>query len=219
MLPYDAGFCYGQCMTLSAETRQKCIEMARRRAKPGTGSSGQLLRERSDVYGTPDVRKYLGDVRFAVVGGLATRLYMAERMTLDADVLISPALLDTVETALAGSGCSKLGTLTIGGSTWSLPEGGTSLDVIAPDEDWIDEALDSAVTGPGDMPYASLPYLVLMKLGAGRMQDLADISRMLGSADSAALEQTREVIGRHRASDLEDLESLISLGKLEYEQE
>ncbi|MFC1462360.1 hypothetical protein ACFLQU_02030 [Verrucomicrobiota bacterium] len=205
-------------MTLNAEMRKKCIEMARRRAEPGAGSSGQLLRERSDVYGTPDIRKYLGDVRFAVVGGLATRLYMPERMTLDADALIAPDSIDSAEAALAGSGCKKLGTLTIGGSTWSLP-GGTNLDLIAPGGNWVGEALDSTVNGPGDLPYVSLPYLVLMKLRSGRMQDLADISRMLGAADDDALDRTREVVGRHRASDLEDLESLISLGKLEYEQE
>ena len=61
------------------------------------------------------------------------------------------------------------------------------------------------------------PYLVLMKLAAGRLQDLADIGRMLGAADDSTLEAARRIVRRYRAGDAEDLESMIRLGKLEYE--
>lgn len=204
-------------MMLSAENRRKCISIARRLVKPGRGSSRQLLRKRGAEYGTIDVRRYLGSVPFAVVGGLATRLYMPERMTLDADVLISSDKLTEAEYALEGSECKKLGRLSIGGSTWQLPEG-RNLDLIALDEPWVTDAISHAVVGTGGLPYAELPYLVLMKLASGRMQDLADISRMLGGADEKMLERTRQLVGHYRSHDLEDLGSLISLGKLEYEE-
>ena len=204
-------------MMLSAENRRKCISIARRLVQPGRGSSRQLLRERGTEYGTIDVRRYLGSVPFTVVGGLATRLYMPERMTLDADVLVLPDKLVEAEHALEGSECKKLGQLSIGGSTWRLPEG-QNLDLIALNEPWVADAISHAVAGPGGLPYAVLPYLVLMKLTSGRMQDLADISRMLGGADEKMLERTRQLIGRYRSGDLEDLGSLISLGKLEYKE-
>mgnify|MGYP001252823881 CR=1 FL=1 len=61
----------------------------------------------------------------------------------------------------------------------------------------------------------ALPYLVLMKLEASRVQDLADISRMLGLADDPALDQVRAVVRTYMDDAREDLESLIALGKLE----
>ncbi len=67
------------------------------------------------------------------------------------------------------------------------------------------------------MPVIALPYLVLLKMAAGRGQDLADIQRMLGQADDSALAEVREVTQRFRPEDADDLESLIALGKLEYE--
>jgi hypothetical protein len=54
-----------------------------------------------------------------------------------------------------------------------------------------------------------------MKLLAGRSQDLADISRMLGGATEVQLINVKQVIGQYLPSVLEDIESLIVLGKLE----
>lgn len=60
-----------------------------------------------------------------------------------------------------------------------------------------------------------LPYLVLMKVQAGRAQDLADAARMLGAASESRREEAREVFRRWFPEALEDLESLIALGRLE----
>lgn len=70
---------------------------------------------------------------------------------------------------------------------------------------------------PDGLPIVDLPYLVLMKLLAGRSQDLADISRMLGGATDPQLDGVRTVINDYLGSAREDLESLIMLGKLERE--
>jgi hypothetical protein len=56
-----------------------------------------------------------------------------------------------------------------------------------------------------------------MKLQASRAQDIADLSRMLGGADEELLGQFRAVVKTYMDDALEDLESLITLGKLEYQ--
>ena len=65
------------------------------------------------------------------------------------------------------------------------------------------------------LPVLPLRYLVLMKFQAGRTQDIADISRMLGLASSSDLDAVRGLFRKHAPGDLDDLESLIALGKLE----
>ena len=58
-------------------------------------------------------------------------------------------------------------------------------------------------------------YLVLMKLVASRTTDISDISRMLGQANDGDLDRVRNTIKVYDRESLEDLESLIELGKLE----
>jgi len=141
---------------------------------------------------------------------------MPERMTLDVDVLILSDDQERAERTLTRAGCEKTGSLTVGGSSWRLEEGET-LDLIALKEPWVAEAIDEAVSGPDGQPYTDLSHLVLMKLSSGRVQDLADVSRMLGGAGAAQLDAVRNLVTRYRSADLEDLESLVSLGKLEHE--
>ncbi len=85
-----------------------------------------------------------------------------------------------------------------------------------------DESLLGAVTleilGPADpqgLPVLRLPYLVLMKVQAGRTQDLADAARMLGGASEEDRRATREVFRRWLPHAVDDLESLIRLGEPE----
>jgi hypothetical protein len=68
---------------------------------------------------------------------------------------------------------------------------------------------------PDNQPVVDLPYLILMKLEASRTNDLSDISRMLGQASERELDEVRKVIEMYDPNSLEDLESLIQLGKLE----
>jgi len=75
-------------MTPKLHRRRTILDIAARRAGPGSGSHPEELREAPGPYGYRDLRPFLGSVRYAIVGGLATRLYMPERATLDADVLI-----------------------------------------------------------------------------------------------------------------------------------
>jgi hypothetical protein len=54
-----------------------------------------------------------------------------------------------------------------------------------------------------------------MKFQAGRVQDLADVTRMLGQASDEALNAARDLFGQYSPADLEDLESLVLLGQME----
>jgi hypothetical protein len=65
----------------------------------------------------------------------------------------------------------------------------------------------------------TLPYLVLMKLLAGRVQDTADVTRMLGAAEAHQVAEVRKIVALNEPNALEDLESLVALGRLEREGE
>ena len=189
--------------------------MATRRAKPGSGSQSEGVREGKRAYGKTVLRQYLGQVPFVIVGGLATRLYMPERMTLDVDILVRIEDFPAAEDALRGAGCDRTGPLAIGRSSWRLP-GGDVLDVVALADAWVDEAIRCAVRDDDGQPCARLQDLVVMKLAAGRVQDLADISRMLGQASEEALAATRRAVSIYCPADLADIENLIALGRLEH---
>jgi hypothetical protein len=151
---------------------------------------------------------------FVVVGGVATRLYMPERMTLDIDILVKTEDRPVVYQDLNCAGAVQVGVLSIGGSQWRLAEG-ENLDVLEADGDWVEAALAQPNYSPDGLPIIALPYLVLMKLAASRVQDLADVSRMVGLAAEDELIAIREAVNLYLPTAREDLESLILLGKLE----
>jgi hypothetical protein len=139
---------------------------------------------------------------------------MPERATQDLDVLVASEHAPKVRELLRAAGYEELQPLAIGGSAWVAPDG-TSIDVVESPEPWVDEALRTALRDPQGLPVLSLPYLVLMKVQSGRTQDLADTARMLGLASEQDRERTREVFRRWLPDAVDDLESLITLGKLE----
>jgi hypothetical protein len=153
---------------------------------------------------------------WAAIGAAATRLYMPERMTNDLDVLIHRKDSEAIRAQLAESGASYQGELRISGSLWRLSDE-FPLDVIESDEAWVEQALTEAKNNrdPQAIPVLPLPYLVLMKFRASRVQALADITRMLGQATMEQCEQVRAIFSRWLPDEQEDLESLIELGRLE----
>ncbi|CAN2040234.1 conserved hypothetical protein [Candidatus Magnetomoraceae bacterium gMMP-15] len=196
--------------------RKQYINIAMKHVKPGSGSNHNFLRNRTLTYTFFDLRKILSLTPFIIVGGAATRLYMPERMTLDLVILVAVEDGNRIEEELTQAGCQKQGSLSIGGSTWILPDK-SILDVIILDFPWISDAIQNPNIASDGLPYIDLPYLVLMKLQSGRAQDIADISRMMGCADEKSLKQTRMIVKQYFPDDIEDLESLILLGKLEME--
>jgi hypothetical protein len=189
-----------------AVRRRLYIKLARKRVRPGSGSGHDVLWARTWRRPVFDLRS-LVNVPFLVVGGVATRLYAPERMTDDLDVLVASDEAEVFYQELARGGAEKQ----------LLPDG-TPLDVLEEDSAWVIEAMAAPSPGPAGLPVIALPYLVLLKMRASRGIDIGDLTRMLGAADEADLERTRRVIRAHLSDAEEDLESLISLGRLEYDE-
>jgi hypothetical protein len=170
-----------------------------------------------------NIRDILPYEAFVIVGGIATRLYMPERKTDDADILIRASDRATVHERLRAGGAANVeeldlrgSTLRLSGSSWVLADG-LSLDVIEGVGAWVERALSQPVTEPATgLPFVALPYLVLLKLDASRAQDVADLSRMLGAAAEPALDEVRQVVGRYMPDALDDVESLRAIGQLEH---
>ena len=200
-------------MTVAAR-RRLLLDMARRRAQPGTGSSRVFLEHRTAVARWPDLTPPLAGIPWAVVGAVATRAYMPERATQDLDILVAAADRGEVRARLHRASFLPVQDLAIGGMTWRSPSGAL-VDVIESQAAWVVDALRSPGQDPQGLPVLDLPYLVLMKVEAGRAQDLADAARMLGGAPEARHQETRDIFRRWLPEALEDLESLIALGKLE----
>lgn len=196
--------------------RRTLVEMALRRAKPGTGSSQAMLLRRTAELQWPRVDLALAPVLCAVVGAVATRQYMSERRTGDIGVVVFSADADRGYQQPRTAGYEYQGQLGIGGSIWTAPDG-HEVDLLEMNAPWLPRAIRDA-QGNRDLqglPILPLPYLVLMKLDSSRAQDLADISRMMGQADVSAVDETLAVVSQHAPADLADLRSLIELGRLE----
>ncbi|MGH7433280.1 MAG: hypothetical protein ACREJL_05960 [Candidatus Methylomirabilales bacterium] len=162
----------------------------------------------------PDLTGILAELRWAVVGAVATRAYMPERSTQDLGILVTPEVAHEVRGRLERAQFEKVQEPAIGGATWRSPSG-RLVGVIESRAAWVPEALQHLGRDPQGLPVLALPYLVLMKVESGRAQDLADAARMLGLASEELRQETRRVFQRHAPDALEDLESLIILGKLE----
>lgn len=163
-----------------------------------------------------DLSDILSSIHWAVVGGVATRLYMPERMTDVLDIVILAKDAKESRLQLRAGGFVYISELSIAGSSWKSPDG-TIIDRLEAKDDWLESALIESQSNRDEqgLPILPLPYLVLMKLHAGRPQDLADIARMLGQASDELLDRVRSLFARYAPADCEDIESLISLGKLE----
>jgi hypothetical protein len=194
--------------------RKQFLALARKRLRPGSGSSLLFLDQRTWTFPVINLNAILPKKSFVIVGGVATRLYMPERFTLDLDILISNESSDLIYACLTKAGAEEIGILSVGERQWKFSDN-TLLDVLEFDDPWVTDALQNPQFSPDGLPVIALPYLVLMKMQANRAQDLADISRMLGAADDKDLEAVRKAIQCHLPGDSEDLESLILLGKME----
>jgi hypothetical protein len=198
------------------QLRRFMIDMVKRRIKPGTGSGHEFMRRRTALNPWPDLRPILEGIEWAIIGGVATRAYMPERMTKDLDIIVHQADGEKTINRLEAAGYRVVSKLAIPGYLMSSPDG-TELDVIFGNYPWLKEALKVPGRDPAGYPVIKLPYLVILKMAAQRTQDWADVSRMVGWASEKELDEVRKVIKRYTPEDLEDLESLIFLGRKEQE--
>lgn len=162
----------------------------------------------------PDLRPILKGIDWAIVGGVATRAYMPERMTKDLDILAHQNDESAILEKLQQAGYQLLERLAIPGYALRSPDG-IEVDVLFGQDAWLKEALSQPILDPAGYPVIGLPYLILLKMGAQRTQDWADVSRMLGLASDSELDDVRAVVAKYTPEDSEDLESLIFIGKQE----
>lgn len=203
-------------MDVRQRIRQTLIDIAYRHQRPGSGSTFALLRERTAQVKFPDLTPILHPIPWAVIGAVATRHYMPERTTRDLDILVRTEDSEVVRRRLKEAGFRYQGKVAAGGSSWLSPEG-MPVDVVERSESWFAQGTVEAQWNrdPQGLPILPLPYLVLMKFQSGRVQDIADVSRMLGQASEDTLRAVRKLFKEVLPGDLEDLESLIKLGQLE----
>lgn len=164
----------------------------------------------------PDLRPILKGIDWAIVGDVATRAYMPERMTKNMDIVVHVNDGEAVIKRLEQAGYRIASQLAVPGYLLVSPDG-TELDVLFGDYPWLNQALKDANQDSAGYPVVKLPYLALMKLQAQRSQDWTDVSRMLGWASDADLDAVRAVVKQYAPEDLEDLEALIFIGKREQE--
>jgi hypothetical protein len=198
------------------QMRRFMIDMVLRRVKPGTGSGHDFLRRRTAMNPWPDLRLILQGIPWALIGGVATRAYMAERVTKDMDIVVHERDGETAVKKLEEAGYRIGSHLALPGYLMLAPDG-TELDVLFGKYPWLSDALNQPKTDPAGYPVVALPYLILLKMEAQRPQDWADVSRMLGWASDADLNEVRKVVARYSPQDVEDLESLIFIGRKEQE--
>lgn len=193
-----------------------------RRQGAGTGSNFSYLmtlplrrivnESLDDILGVP----------YVVIGGVATRLYVPERMTLDLDVLVRLDDFSEVCERLCEGGATKVGKLAFPdsrlgliGETWHI-KAMAPLDVIGAPGLWVDEALDGASRDETGLRIAPRATLVALKLDASRGIDQGDLTRLLGSANEDELRVVRALVAKLLPDDTEDLESYVTLGRLEF---
>jgi hypothetical protein len=202
-------------LTLPKNRRKLFIEIALRRCRPGSGSSREFLLKRTWKRPVTNLNNLIKETPFVIVGGIATRLYMPERATANLDILVLTRDAKNIYRELEETGSKKIEKLKINGTSLQLPDN-TYLSVIESQQPWVEEAVNNPNLAPNGLPIIALPYLILMKLKASRSIDMGDLGRMLGGADENALEEIRKTIKIYLPDAVEDLESLIYLGKLEY---
>lgn len=164
----------------------------------------------------PDLRELLQGLDWVIVGGVATRAYMPERMTNDLDILIRAGDGPLVLERLSQAGYVLVSSLAIPGYLLRSSEG-VELDLLLGESPWLNEALARPERDQAGYPIIRLPYLVLLKMTAARGRDIGDLTTMLGLASAESLAEIRTTVARYSPEDRDDLETLIYLGRREME--
>ena len=107
----------------------------------------------------PDLRPILKGIDWAMIGGVATRAYMPERMTKDMDIIVHKNDGEAVVKKLEGAGYRVVSHLAVPGYLMLSPDG-VEVDVIFGSYPWLKEALRLPAYDPAGYPVVKLPYLI-----------------------------------------------------------
>jgi hypothetical protein len=198
------------------QMRHILIEISRRRVHPGTGSSAEFMLRRTAMHQWPDFRSILLGIDWVIIGGVATRAYMPERVTKDLDILVRATDGSEVIERLKRAGYTVVSRRAVPGYLMRSPDG-VEVDVLFGRYSWLAEAFAQVRYDQAGYPIISLPFLVLLKLAANRGRDVGDMTTMLGWASTEDLDRVRAAVARYSPEDSDDLESLIFIGQKERE--
>ncbi len=193
------------------------LRLALRRAARGSGSQRDFYMQRTAMQILPDLHTILAGISWALVGGIALRAYMPERMTLDVDIIVHERDTPIVQRAFMTAGYAIVAQLSIGRFTVrSLIDAQKPIDVLTRSDPWLDLALSSPTYDNAGYPVLGRPYLLLMKLQAGRTQDLADVQRLLALTPQNERQDIRDLVEQYSPDLVEDYDSLRTLADLEF---
>ena len=194
------------------------LKMALRRAKPGTGSSAEFLDRRTALQPVPDLKAILGTIPWVLVGGIALRAYAPERMTFDVDIMLREQDAWAARKAFIAAGYVATAELSIGGFSVRAADdqNAAPIDVLTGQAPWLAEAFSRPGYDAAGLPVMPRPYLILMKLEAGRARDLSDVQRMLRDTPPSERALTRDLIARFAPEMVEDYDALIQLADIEF---
>lgn len=193
------------------------LRLALRRAARGTGSLPAFFERRTAIQAIPPLYAVLGSICWVLVGGLALRAYIPERMTLDVDILIHERDSAMTRMAFVAAGYRVPDQLSIGGfSVQPDTADARPIDVFTRADAWLDGVLAAPAHDSAGYPVLPRTYLILLKLQAGRTQDLADVQRLVALTSAAERVTFLEVVRQECPELVEDLEALFMLTDLEF---
>lgn len=165
----------------------------------------------------PDLHTILAGIHWVITNDIALRAYIPERMTQDVDILVHERDTTNVQRAFVTAGYTLVAQLSIGGFTIKPPvEEDMPIDVLTRTDPWLDRALVAPAYDSAGYPVLGRPYLLLMKLQAGRTQDLADAQRLLAFTSTQERQDMRKRVERYSPELVEDYDSLVTLADLEF---
>lgn len=193
------------------------LRLALRRAARGTGSALSFFDRRTAVQPVPNLRLIIGAVPWVLVGDVALRAYMPERMTRGVSILVHVRDGARVRDAFVAAGYRVTGQLSIGGfSVQAADAAEPPIDVLTRADLWLDAALAAPGTDPAGYPVLARSYLILMKLQAGRTQDLADVQRLLARTSRTERASVRQLVAQESPDLVEDFDALCTLAEYEF---
>lgn len=218
---------WGAGVVTAGERRRFFLSQTLRRRPIGSGSDLERLmvlpRERVGFMAL----QYFKGIDAMLIGAHAANAYMPSRNTADVDVLVRSGAFQPTEAAFERDGWKRGRTLLfpnaklgLHGTAWTHPVTNEEVDLITSAQSWVNAAFDAeAVLDSNGARVIPLPFLVLMKLDSARVTDQGDLSRMLGRADTATIDNVVDTVLRFyddpQAAD--DIRQYAAVGRWEYD--
>ena len=139
------------------------LRLALRRAARGTGSQRWFFEQRTAIQPLPPLQHVLNPISWVLVGGLALRAYIPERMTQDVDILVHERDTEAVQTAFTTAGYEVVEQFSIDNFRVQTNYTATpSIHVLARIDRWLDEALSTPTYDIAKYPVLARAYLILL---------------------------------------------------------